>query len=261
MKNTNKKVGIIGLGLIGGSLALKLASQGFNIVCIVRNKSSISADHPFTLVSENCSDLHDCDFVFICTPLSLIVETLTKIQPYLKPSAIVTDVGSVKGFICEAAEEIMRKDCTFIGSHPMAGTEKSGFVNAFCSLFEGRPWAIMNHSNKAAHDELTKLIELTDAKIIFSEPNIHDQAVSLISHLPLLLSIGLLNTVDNIQDPNLKEISLALASSGYEGMVRLAKGNQTLNKDLLNFNSDNVKKAFEIFTHESGEIIKKLNSV
>ena len=130
----------------------------------------------------------------------------------------------------------------------MAGTEKIGFENAFAELFTNRPWALMTEAQK--FPELIELISLTKANIIFTAAQEHDQAVSLISHLPLLLSIGLLNTVNNYADSNIKDLALQLASSGFDGMTRLAKGNQVLNEDLLKLNSSQIQKAYLQFCQE-----------
>ena len=257
MKLENKVIGIIGAGLIGGSLALNLAQQGLKVALLVRNKQNFIDKNAnklkansFYFISEDFSDLQKCDFIFICTPLREILNTLELIIPYLKPEVIITDVGSVKTNICQQAQLILAKtiNINFVGGHPMAGTEKIGFENAFAELFTNRPWALMTEAQK--FPELIELISLTKANIIFTAAQEHDQAVSLISHLPLLLSIGLLNTVNNYADSNIKDLALQLASSGFDGMTRLAKGNQVLNEDLLKLNSSQIQKAYFQFCQE-----------
>ncbi len=262
MKLENKLIGIIGAGLIGGSLALNLAQQGLQVALWVRNKQNFLTKNSeklqanlFCFISEDFADLKQCDFIFICTPLREIVNTLELIVPYLKDKVIITDVGSVKANICEQAKLIVNKttNINFVGGHPMAGTEKVGFENAFAELFADRPWALMPEAEK--FPELIELIELTKAKIIFTPPNEHDQAVSLISHLPLLLSIGLLNTLNHYPEPNIKNLALQLASSGFDGMTRLANGNQILNEDLLELNSKQIQKAYSQFCQEIRDLL------
>jgi arogenate dehydrogenase (NADP+) len=252
---TDLKIGIVGLGLIGGSLALRLAAEGFKIVAVVRDTQNF-AQTPFELVSSNPKELANCDVVFVCVPLNAVVQTLQDMQPYLKSGAIVSEVGSVKGFICEAAAELMRKDCYFIGGHPMAGTEKVGFANAFATLFEDRPWALMQNNYAEQTQTLSQIVQKTGAKLLLTNPQEHDKAVALISHLPLLLSMSLLNTIENLQDQKLKELALSLASSGFESMTRLAKGNQELNKDLLKFNEKNLQESTDEFV-KTLRLIKK----
>jgi arogenate dehydrogenase (NADP+) len=260
-----KRIAVIGLGLIGGSLALNLAAQGAKIIGFVKNKFDFT-NAPFELVTQEYEHLKTCDLIFICTPLNKITRIIEEVQPYLKTGALLTDVGSVKDPICRAATKIMRHDCHFVGGHPMAGTEKSGFANAFPELFKGRPWALVppsplnsgnnTESNLNVNQELLKqAIECTGAKLVLTDAQKHDKAVALISHLPLLLSLGLLNAVNNLKDAELKELALILASSGFEGMVRLAKGNPELNRDLLQFNRKQVQEAFEAFLSESKSLL------
>ena len=249
-------IGIIGLGLIGGSLALTLAAQNKKVVAIVQNPSEILAKHNFELVTNNLEALNQCDLVFICTPLNSIPALIQTIQPYLKSNCCVSDVGSVKSFICQTALNYMRPDCSFIGGHPMAGTEKAGFENAFAELFEGKTWALIG--NNLQNNLLTNTIESTGAKIIWTKAAEHDKAVSLISHLPLMLSMGLFNTLENLADPEIKKLAQSLASSGFAGMTRLAKGNSELNHDLLHFNQAEIKLAYNQFMIEVERIQKNL---
>ncbi len=237
------KIGIISLGLIGGSLALRLIEQGFDVYAFTTNKNLILKNgKAFT----NYEKLKECNIVFICSPLNKILDILKEIQVYITANTIISDVGSVKSFICKEAQQIIRSDCEFIGGHPMAGTEKQGFENAFPSLFENRSWVLMKE-NKL----LESIIQKTNANIVYTCPEKHDQAVAFISHIPLLLSLGLHNLIENIKDPEIKELAQNLASTGYEGMVRLAKGNQTLNQDLLYFNKENINIIFEEFLQET----------
>ncbi len=247
-----KRIGIIGLGLIGGSLALKLAMQGFKIIGIDSNLKQIPTEHPFEIVSDKFEDLKACDFIFVCTPLRLISKTIEQIQTHLKPGCIVTDVGSVKTIICQAASKYMRPDCFFVGGHPMAGTEKSGFENAVPEVFNKRTWVLMKGDFPGKVD-LKELIAFTGAEVLEAEPAEHDKAAALISHLPLLLSIKLLNTLQNHRDLPVKNLAAKMASSGFEGMTRLARGNPSLNKDLLELNSKNLKSVLEEYVQGLNE--------
>ena len=243
-----KKIGIVGLGLIGGSLALKLLIEGYDVSAYDPNlkSNSVRLDSSKLVLNENLKFLDTCDLVFICVPLRHIVESIEEIQPYLKSGSIITDVGSVKSFVCDKVKEIFkRNDCCFVGGHPMAGTEKSGFENSFPELFEGKTWVLMSEN-----EELKSVIEKTGAKVLITSAEKHDKAAALISHLPLLLSIGLLKTLENLSDQELKTLAMQMASTGFNGMIRLAKGNSVLNTDLLSLNKLNLKEAYERFLKE-----------
>jgi arogenate dehydrogenase (NADP+) len=256
MKEDLKKIniGVIGLGLIGGSLALRLAKEGINILAFSRSLNPNTENTPFKWVGNDLSRLNECQIVFICSPISSICTTLEKIAQYLKPGTIISDVASVKSEIVEFATKNFRKDCFFIGGHPMAGTEKQGFANAFPELFEGRPWVLIKDTeNSQANAHLEGVLKLTGAKVLWSDSQSHDRAVAYISHLPLLLSLKLLQTIQNISDPEIKTLAENLASSGFEGMVRLAKGNKELNEDILKNNDSNIKAVYKEF--ESIDVI------
>ena len=235
-----KKIGIIGLGLIGGSLAKKLHEKNMSILGFTRNKNSC-LDAQFE-VTENLENLKSCDLVFVCGPLSEILNTLQKIKNYLRPNCLVTDVGSVKTFICEQAPKILGEKINFIGGHPMAGTEKQGFENSFPELFQNRPWVLTQENQK-----LKNLLEKTGSRVIYADPEEHDQAVAFISHLPLLLSISLKETINKINNPRIKFLAESLKSSGFESMTRLANGNEILNRDLLSLNKYNINKSLCLF--------------
>ncbi|MDJ0624913.1 MAG: prephenate dehydrogenase/arogenate dehydrogenase family protein [Candidatus Caenarcaniphilales bacterium] len=266
-------IGIIGLGLIGGSLGLKLSEHNLEIYGFEDSKTcskeslEIYKRAPFSISLDSYSNLINCDFVFLCVPLRSITNVLQKIQPYLKPNSIVTDVGSVKKYVLKEASKTIRKDCFFIGGHPMAGTEKRGFENAFPELFENKSWVLLSDSSNNYEkplfsqrvNNLKKIIELTGANIIEVSAEKHDQAVAFISHLPLLISIGLLKTIEDTKDKELKQLALKLASSGYESMVRLAKGNETLNEDILRFNNNELKSAFKLFTDKNQTLLENLD--
>ena len=153
----------------------------------------------------------------------------------------------------------------------MAGTEKSGFANAFPELFENRPWALTppiqryedQPSSGAENLELKMellehIISLTGARIIHCSAEEHDKAVSLISHLPLFLSICLLNTVNNLSDDAVRTLALSLASSGFDSMTRLARGNPVLNADLLTLNELEVLNAYKNFLNEGEAMLEKM---
>ena len=249
---TLPQIGIIGLGLIGGSLALALHNKNYSVKAIVPRTQLLSIKSSFSL-SSNLSDLKDCDLIFICTPLKVIPQILKELAACLPANCLVSDVGSLKQDICQLALDL---PCNFIGGHPMAGTEKKGFEHALPDLFSGKPWALMK-SSEAKSDLLVSTIQSIGAKIVWTEPVSHDRAVALVSHFPLLLSLGLEQTLINLKDPNLKELAEQLASSGFASMTRLAKGNPELNQNLLELSHQEISSIWIEFNQEIKYILQK----
>ena len=172
------KIGIIGLGLIGGSILKSLANKNFAGDCIelyavTRNIKTIeNAKQYCKEISSNYDILKSCEIVFVATPMSNVLETLDKLENILSTDTIVTDVSSLKEFVMQK-----KYSYNFIGSHPMAGTENAGFEYSFSELFLDAKWVLTPHqdTNKETLLKLQNIIELTGAKTILAD------AISLIS--------------------------------------------------------------------------------
>lgn len=241
------KIGIIGLGLIGGSILKKLAGFGHELYAVTRNSETLR--HVKTLV-KSCSDkyeiLSDCEVVFVCTPIGKIIETLDKLEGIVSENCTVTDVASVKEFVTKK-----KYSFKFIPSHPMAGTENSGYNASFPELFEGAKWVLTPYDENDTKI-LTDLIEQMGAIPIVANPKEHDEAVALISHLPMYISQCLYSVAKD------NKLAMKLASSGFRDTTRLAMTDLTLACDMLNFNGKNVEKSQNAFISEL-ENLKKEN--
>lgn len=230
------KIGIAGLGLIGGSI-LKALKRKINAEFFVfdNDENTLNESETFgAKASKDIKVLNECDFVFVCTPMSKTEQTLNMLE--VQPDCIVTDVSSVKRFVAETENKF-----TFIPSHPMAGTEKQGFNSSFPEMFEGKNWIICADKNLPEVKKLSEIIELTGAKIIFTTPEEHDYAVALISHLPIFIAKTLVQTAQD------NALALKTASSGFKDTTRVAKTNPVLANDMLKYNKDNILKALKIF--------------
>lgn len=262
MKHKIKNIAIIGLGLIGGSLAKVLKGKGYTITGITKSQKTIRLalkekviNKGYTRLSSKA--LEDTDLIFICTPLHLITTCLNKISKLnLKKGIIVTDVGSTKTEICDYARR--RTGGTslqlFIGGHPMAGTEKAGFISSKKNLFKNSAWILTptNKNNKPV-TAIKTIIKKIGAKPIITTPEKHDQAVALISHLPLLASIGLCEAV---KKSSIKEFASIIASSGFKDTTRIASGNPEMNSNLLISNSLVLGKLLPVYLKELNNILK-----
>ena len=222
------KIGVIGLGLIGGSI-FKALSNRYDVVGI---SSSVEEKN----VSKDYETLKDCDLVFVCTPMSATLEILDKLENILPSTTIVTDVCSLKGFVSKR-----KYSYKFIPSHPMAGTENSGWESSFPELFKGAKWVItpIDGIIETSQEILEDVIKSLGAEVIITTPEEHDKAVALISHMPMVVAQAL---CENIKDNPLAQ---ELAASGFRDTTRLALSNTRMAADMVELNNKNIKDALE----------------
>ena len=242
-----KTIGIISLGLIGGSILKTLSKTDNKIIAVTRNKTAIKNAKKYTkYVSDKINSLKDCDIVFVCSPMNKTLDILKSLEGILNPQTIVTDVCSLKEFVMK--EEFSFK---FIGSHPMAGTENNGFSASFEELFKDAKWVITPKENTLKKDinALSKIIKLTGAKVITTTPKEHDEAVALISHMPMLIAQALMKTAL----PN--DLAIKLASSGFRDMTRLALSNTEMAEDMIKMNHQNISKSLISLIESSRELL------
>lgn len=220
------KIGVIGLGLIGGSIFKSLKDK-YQVVGV---SSSVLGEN----ISKDYDSLKDCKIVFVCTPMNATLEILDKLESILPETTIVTDVCSLKEFVSKR-----KYSFKFIPSHPMAGTENSGWENSFAGLFQGAKWVITPIDGVIMDEqsELEKIIESMGAKIVITTPEEHDKAVALVSHMPILIAQALCK---NIKDNKLAQ---ELASSGFKDSTRLALSNTEMAGDLLELNRLNIENS------------------
>lgn len=230
------KIGVIGLGLIGGSIFKSLTAQGFDVV-------GISASQKGEHITSDWSVLKSCGVVFVCTAMNKCLETLDRLEGILPNDTIVTDVCSLKGFVCKKVRSFR-----FIPSHPMAGTEKKGFENSFPELFNGAKWVLTPVFGEDGTDVLTDLINKMGAEAIVTTPEKHDEAAALISHMPMIIAQALFMTASD------NELALKMASSGFRDMTRLAMSNEEMAVDMFNMNSKNIETAVLKLYKSVGEL-------
>lgn len=227
-----KKVGIIGLGLIGGSIAKRLKINGCDVYTI-KSKDTETAKKWVKKAFLKLDDLlQEIDLLVIATPLSQIIPIAKKIKA--KRPLLVIDVGSVKGQIANEFSKLTKGNLEFLATHPMAGSEKRGFKASEPDLFEGAPWIVTPHrKNKTSIDAWIRSLGASPVTMSAKE---HDEKMALISHLPTLISILLLQFVKT-QDPK----SIDIAGPGFKSMTRLAIGNPELIKDFFKMNIKNIQ--------------------
>lgn len=227
------KIGVIGLGLIGGSILKSLAAED-EVELYAVSKSSSEAARNFATTSDSLETVRDCDVIFVCNEMSKTVETLDALENIVRPDAIVCDVASLKNFVMQKT-----RPYRFIGTHPMAGSEKSGFEASTADLFEGAKWVITEKN-----ETLENLIKQMGATPVLMKAAEHDFAAAQISHLPMFLAFGLCGAIKN------NPLSKILASSGFRDTTRLALTNSTLAADMLNLNEQNIDRALGLLIDE-----------
>jgi arogenate dehydrogenase (NADP+) len=251
------KVGIVGLGLIGGSLGLDLRSQGITAIGVSRRQHTCEIAQQRGAVdaaSVNFAILATVDIIFICTPLTAIAPTVRTLIPYLKADTILTDVGSVKQSIVETCSELWPN---FVGGHPMAGTAEQGIEAAQFNLFSGAPYVLTPTAKTpiAALEKVAEIARSLKATVYTCAPDIHDRAVALISHLPLFVSAGLLDTCINCDEPAALDLAQKLASSGFRDTSRVGGGNPELGVAIAQHNREQLLSALSQYRDRLDDLI------
>jgi arogenate dehydrogenase (NADP+) len=246
-----KSIAVIGLGLIGGSILKGLQGKCYELIGIARREETIEQALSEKLISKGGTDIKlatNADLIFVCTPINKILFTVNQLIPIVKKEAIITDAGSLKEGIIDFINT-SHDPINFIGGHPMAGTENKGLEASVSNLFEGAKWVLTpsQWSNNQDLESLKFVIEQLGAKVIITQPDLHDKAVALISHFPVLMSEALFGMVENTDNQELKDIALKLAASGFRDTTRLAATNPELAIDMLFENKENVLETVQKF--------------
>ena len=250
------KIGIVGLGLIGGSLGLDLRSQKHYVIGISRkeNTCKIALDRGVVdRASTEFTALSDVEVVIMCTPISAIAPTIKQIIPYLKSDTIITDVGSVKHSIVTECSKLWSN---FIGGHPMAGTAESGIDAAQADLFTDAAYVFTpTENNQPEAVEKLKAIALDlNAIPYICDAKVHDRAVSWISHLPVMVSASLI-TACLQEDPDTLKLAQILASSGFRDTSRVGGGNPELGVMMAKYNREELLRSLHSYRDNLDEVI------
>ena len=241
-----KRIAIIGMGLIGGSLALALKksrAKGTEIVGFSRSAETIARSRERGAIdraAENmASAVAGADLVVIATPVMATKEVLASISEHLSPKCVVTDTGSTKVQVMQWAGEYLSSKVSFIGGHPMAGKETSGINEADADLFRGCVYCLTPApcATPQAVRKLKKLVESIGARPFFIDAETHDNLVAGVSHLPMLLSAAFVTTT--MKSRSWSEMA-KLAAGGYRDFSRLASGNPEMNRDICLTNQEKI---------------------
>lgn len=243
------KIGIIGLGLIGGSLGYDLRSLGYQVLGASRRQETCQAAIALGAVDQASTDLTSfatAEVIFICTPLHAIQSTVEQLIPYLQPSAILTDVGSVKTSVVRAITPLWSN---FVGGHPMAGTAEAGITAAQPQLFVNRPYVLTPTETTPAEalDTVATIARSLQSQLHYCSPEAHDRAVAWISHLPVFTSASLVAACLGEPDVAILELAQNLASSGFRDTSRVGGGNPELGQMMSQFNRTELLRSLQYY--------------
>ncbi len=249
-------IGIVGLGLIGGSLGLKLQRLNHKIYGVTNNnvnKKKAIENKLANIVSCDLEILKECSLIILALPIKDLIHPSNELKSVIPKEAILTDVGSIKEPIIKTWEKIHP---LFIGSHPMAGTEQKGVDAGFESLLDNAKWIITptSKTNLDAIDKLSNLITSMKCEIFKASPKEHDEAVSLISHLPIFVASSLIKTAYKEKNKSLLDLTQNIASTGFSDTTRVGGGNPNLGLDLAANNQENILNAIKEFKSNINEI-------
>ncbi|HEC93607.1 MAG TPA: prephenate dehydrogenase/arogenate dehydrogenase family protein [Candidatus Atribacteria bacterium] len=242
-----KKMTIIGVGLIGGSLglALKENKPKFKIIGVdkkeVIEKAIVRGAIDVGTVNLE-EGVKEADIVIMATPVKTILDLLPKIALFLKKGCLVTDTGSTKVKIAETADQVLSPDIYYIGGHPMAGSEKYGIDSADFHLFQGKTYILTptKKSNLMAIEKIFSLIKMINANILILDPLEHDRVVSAISHLPQIMAISLINMVGKLVKEEDNNNYFRAIGGGFKDMTRIAQSPCKIWGDICDTNKETI---------------------
>jgi prephenate dehydrogenase len=244
-----KHITIFGVGLIGGSFALAARETGIaERITGCGDKRFLQAALSHQVIDGideafEKGETSDADFIYLAAPVKAIVEFLQEKGSLIKPGAIVTDAGSVKREICEAARRFLPAGVHFVGGHPMAGSHKVGVEFATPELFRKAPYAViiddMSVPTGKAVDKIISVVEAIGGRVVKLTANEHDEISARISHAPQLISTAIVNAVAKFKNPKARE----LAGAGFGDMTRLAGSSWSVWEDIVKANRDEIAGA------------------
>ena len=247
----SKNIGIVGLGLIGGSLGLDLQKLGHTVYGISHREKTAKKARERKLanfVSTDPTVLKNCSIIYIALPIEHLINPSSILINAIPKNAVVSDVGSVKVPILNTWSKLHPR---FVASHPMTGTEESGVNAGQHNLFKNKPWVVT--PDKATDQKALEVIHQISLSLgcrwISAEAEIHDEAVGLISHLPVFISAALLNTLSEDINPSLYSLAKSIASSGFADTSRVGGGNPKLGVSMAKFNKKNLMKSLLCYRH------------
>jgi prephenate dehydrogenase len=247
MKPLFAKVGVFGVGLLGGSVALGLKERFLAEEVHVYDPDPLALEKALFLgVADRAHReigpwVGELSLGILAAPVGALKALGQAIAPHAHPESLWTDVGSVKAKVVEALENLLPH---FLGGHPMAGSERAGVENAHAELLENAVWVLTptHRTTPRAREGIRRLVEALGAYPLEVPPRLHDELVARISHLPYLLAVALNRMVAQSRD---KDLLMFLAAGGFRDLTRVASGSPRMSRDMVVENKEALKGAIE----------------
>ena len=248
------KITIIGLGLIGSSIARAIKKNRLCKSLVAHDKSKIVLKKILKLKITNHTEpnlkksVQDSDLVIICTPLGTYKNIVSIIKNYLKKTCILTDVGSAKIFVTNTVNKLINKNTIWIPAHPVAGTEQSGTEAGFADLFKNR-WCIITPVSKKNPNALKKLNNFwkrIGSKVQHMSAEHHDKVMAITSHIPHLIAYNIVGTAANLEQDTKSEV-IKYSASGFRDFTRIASSDPTMWRDIALNNRKQILHMLEKF--------------
>jgi len=256
------RIAIVGVGLLGGSLGLAARKHNLcqEIVGVGRSAASLEEARRLEVIdrsTQNAAEaIAESDLVVLCTPVRHIVEVLPQLVSHARPGTIFTDVGSTKASIVRVGEEAASSNgIHFVGSHPMAGSEKSGVRYARAELYKDSTCFVTKTAttNLNAFRKVCALWQALDARIVVARPERHDRLVASISHLPHLMAVALVRALDKFSED--KNLIKGIIGNGFRDTTRIACGDTRMWEDICTDNHEEISRSREALEQSLAEIM------
>jgi cyclohexadieny/prephenate dehydrogenase len=260
-----KRIALVGFGLIGGSIARAARAQGLvgDIVTTARSAKTRARVAELgvvdSVVETNAEAVRDADLVILCIPVGACGPVAQEIAAHLKPGAIVSDVGSVKGAVVRDMAPHLPASAHFVPAHPVAGTENSGPDSGFAELFINR-WCILTPPEGTDPDAVTKLGAFwaaMGAKVEVMTPDHHDLVLAITSHLPHLIAYTIVGTADELAKVTSSEV-IKFSAGGFRDFTRIAASDPTMWRDVFLANKDAVLEMLGTFTEDLSKLTRAI---
>jgi cyclohexadieny/prephenate dehydrogenase len=252
-----EKIALVGIGLIGSSLARVIAREGLagHVAISTRSPDTLKRAEELGLGDSYSTDaaevVRDADLVIVSVPVGSSGAVAREIAPALKKGAILTDVGSTKASVIAQMQPYVPEGVHFIPGHPLAGTEKSGPDAGFAELFENR-WCIFTplpDTDPAALERLAEFWRRCGANIDTMDPAHHDMTLAIVSHLPHIIAYNIVGTADDLQSVTKSEV-IKYSASGFRDFTRLAASDPTMWRDVCLHNKDAILEMLARFSED-----------
>jgi arogenate dehydrogenase (NADP+) len=254
------KIGIVGLGLIGGSLALDWRQQGHQLLGVSRRVETCQQALNRQIVDQASTDLallQTAEVIVLCTPLGALETTVQQLIPHLSADTILTDVGSVKASVVQQIAPLWPN---FVGGHPMAGKAESGLEVAQAELFVDRAYVLtpIETTPPQALETVAALAQALQSLVYYCDPQDHDRAVAWISHLPVMVSASLIAACLQEADPKVLTLAQQFSSSGFRDTSRVGGGNPELGVMMARYNQKALLQALYAYRQRLDQMIDQI---